>query len=67
MKADIFATRLQSFCVFTGASERGEQWLTEHIGTERAAEHRYAPDILMGAHIDGLRVALDGRIADAPR
>jgi hypothetical protein len=64
---DIFATRLPSFCVLTGASDRGEDWLNEHIGPERAAEHRYAPDILMGAHRDGLTVSLDGRLADAPR
>jgi hypothetical protein len=53
-------------------TDAGERWCSEHINAEPAlgaynAEHRYGPDILLAAHNSGLTVALDGKIADAPR
>lgn len=69
---DINAWSNPSFLRIIPATPAGELWCDEHINAEPAfgcymAEHRYGPDILSAAHNAGLTVALDGKIADAPR
>lgn len=53
-------------------TDAGEVWCWKHINAQPISgaymsEHRYGPDILLAAHNAGLTVALDGKIADAPR
>lgn len=70
---DIEATDGPSFLEVKGKTEEGINWLlqytSEYDPLEYAlyVEHRYGPDLLLGAHNDGLVVSLDGKIADAPR
>lgn len=73
---DISAVGDMSFLRIMPTSEAGETWLLENVGESTAGlgqwptylcEHRYGPDLLLGAHNAGLTVALNGRIADAPR
>jgi hypothetical protein len=71
---DIDATWTEPFLLVRATSLEGDAWLSDRIESEAIwqgdtllVEHRFGPDILLGAHNDGLVVALDGRIADAPR
>lgn len=69
---DINAWSTRAFLSIAPETERGELWCYDHINAEPfqgtyLSEHRYGPDILRAAHDAGLRVALDGRVADAPR
>lgn len=69
---DINAWRHPSLLRIVPETDRGERWCWEHINADPTfgayqAEHRYGPDILKAAHDAGLVVALDGKIADAPR
>lgn len=71
---DIAARDVGAFLVVGPLTPAGEAWLDEHLSGEDEwrggslyVEHRFGPDLLMGAHMDGLTVALDGQIADAPR
>jgi len=72
-RIDIDATTHPSFLVIVPTTDEGADWCAEHIYADLdpngvyVAEHRYGPDILLAAHNDGLTVALDGQIADAPR
>jgi hypothetical protein len=73
---DIDARTNASFLNIMPCSPEGEAWMLENVGPAYPPEHqwpvyyveyRYGPDILLGAHNDGLTVALDGRIANAER
>lgn len=69
---DINAWSNPSFLRIIPATPAGELWCDAHINAEPClgaynSEHRYGPEILSAAHNAGLTVALDGRIADAPR
>ncbi len=73
---DIDARAHASFLDIMPISAAAIEWMRQYVGeTSNKAdqfpvyhvEHRYGPDILLGAHQDGLTVALNGRIADASR
>jgi hypothetical protein len=71
---DIEATWEPSLLHVRALTPDGECWLDERIegeatwqGDTLLVEHRFGPDILLGAHADGLTVALDGRIVDVER
>lgn len=69
---DINAYYHPSFLSIVPETVEGDAWCKRHIYAEPLAgayhaEHRYGPDILCAAHNAGLTVALDGRVADAPR
>lgn len=76
MQIDIHAVTDSSLLSIMPLTRAGVDWMAEYVG-ERAdgtadkpiyyAEHRYGPDILLGAHHDGLTVSLNGRVADAAR
>lgn len=76
MNVDIDARSNASFLNVMPTSEEGEAWLLENVGVGSGfegqwpvyyVEHRYGPDLLLGAHNEGLTVALDGHIANAER
>jgi hypothetical protein len=69
---DLNAWTYPAFVRIVPETDAGEAWCGAHIYAEPDrgayhAEHRYGPTILLAAHNAGLTVALDGRIADAPR
>ena len=74
---DIDATTTPAFLIVRATTLDGERWLADRLEGEAASrlarpdalyvEHRFGPDLLLGAHNDGLTVALDGQIADAER
>lgn len=69
---DIQAWSHPGFVRVVPLTDRGWDWADAHINADTVqgaylAEHRYGPDILLAAHNAGLTVALDGRVADAPR
>lgn len=69
---DINAWPNMSLLRIVPETPRGEEWCESHINAEMYAgayhaEHRYGPEILKAAHDQGLTVALDGQICDAPR
>jgi hypothetical protein len=70
-EVDIAAFHHPSFLIVEPKTEAGENWLLQYtdeydpLEGRLYVEHRYGPDLLLGAHQDGLVVSLDGRIADA--
>lgn len=71
---DIDARWTPSLLHVTALTAHGECWLLDRIEGEATwigdtwlVEHRFGPDLLLGAHDDGLTVALDGCVADAAR
>lgn len=71
---DIAATWTPAFLLVRAETPDGDAWLSERIegeaiwqGDTLVVEHRFGPDILLGAHNDGLTVALDGRVCDVAR
>lgn len=76
MVVDIDACDVRSFLSVMPTSETGLAWLRENVGPGQPGrgqwpvyyvEHRFGPDLLLGAHNAGLAVSLDGRIADVER
>lgn len=72
MTIDLNAWRHPSFIRIVPETDEGLEWCQLHIYAEPQlgayhAEHRFGPDILLAAHNAGLAVAIDGRVADAPR
>lgn len=73
---DVDACNIGSFLNVVPTSEAGLDWLTKNVGPGDQGrgqwpvyhvEHRFGPDLLLGAHNAGLTVSLDGRIADVER
>ena len=71
---DIEATWTLAFLVVRSTSIEGDSWLADRLegeaiwqGETLLVEHRFGPDLLLGAHTEGLTVELDGRIVDIGR
>lgn len=69
---DIVGTSTPSFLMVSGRTAKGRKWLRINVGGFQylgsyAVEHRYGPDILLGAHNAGLTVECDGRLVDVER
>ena len=73
---DIDAHDFNTFLSVRPSSETGLEWLRNNAGPGEPGgplgpvyyvEHRFGPDLLLGAHNAGLVVSLDGRIADVER
>jgi hypothetical protein len=71
---DIQALWTPAFLIVRAATLDGDAWLNERVEGEATwdgdcllVEHRFGPDFLLGAHVEGLTVSLDGKVADVPR
>lgn len=68
---DIAATWSPAFLQVRGVTLHGEAWLSDRLEGEATwsgdvllVEHRFGPDLLLGAHMEGMTVSLDGRTVD---